>query len=258
MLGMAKRSRLRRVARWFFGGLAFLVLGVVVAGFVLNEPRPTGGVNEAGAGDSIARRIEAAIGQEAWGQTGAVAWTFNDSLQHLWDRERDFSRVRWDDYEVLLRGDASGVAFQNGARLRGDDAREALDHAHGRFINDSYWLNPFSKFFDPGVTRSVIETERGDALLMEFSSGGRTPGDAYVITTDESGRPTYWQMWVSIIPVGGVGCSWDDWVELSTGAMVATKHEFGMASLELSDVRGAETLAALVGEEDPFAALETP
>lgn len=236
--------------------LAVLVLALVATGFILNEARPNGGVNEAGAGDELARRIEAATGQEAWARTGAVEWTFRDSLHHLWDRERHFSRVRWDDFEVLLRGDASGVAFQNGSRLRGDEAREALDHAHARFINDSYWLNPFSKFFDAGVSRSLIETERGSALLMEFSSGGRTPGDAYAITTDDAGRPTYWQMWVSIIPIGGVGCSWTDWVELSTGAMVATKHEFGIGTLELSDVRGAENLGALLESDgDPFAPL---
>lgn len=253
---MAKGSRWRRIARWFFGVLAVLVLALVVTGFVLNEARPSGGVSEAGAGDTLARRIEAATEQEAWARTGAVEWTFHDSLHHLWDRERHYSRVRWDDFEVLLRGDASGVAFENGVRLHGEEARDALDHGHARFINDSYWLNPFSKFFDPGVSRSVIETERGNALLMEFSSGGRTPGDAYAITTDESGRPSYWQMWVSIIPVGGIGCSWDDWVELSTGAQVATTHVFGLATLQLSDVRGAETLSALLdSDEDPFAPL---
>lgn len=257
MAGMAKSSRLRRIARWFFGVLALLVVGVIVTGVVLHEPRPSGASGSASeAGDALARRIEAATGQDAWSRTGAVEWTFRDSLHHLWDRERHFSRVRWDGFEVLLRGDASGVAFENGRRLAGEEAREALDHAHARFINDSYWLNPFSKFFDPGVSRSVIDTERGTALLMEFASGGRTPGDAYAITVDENGRPTHWQMWVSIIPIGGVGCTWDGWEELSTGAFAATRHEFGIATLELSDVRGAESLSVLLdSDDDPFAPL---
>nr|MBK7066096.1 hypothetical protein [Deltaproteobacteria bacterium] len=62
-------------------------------------------------------------------------------------------------------------------------------------------------------------------------------------------------MWVSIIPIGGLEASWEGWTRLSTGALVATRHQMGPKRMELRDVAGAETLAALVPGADRLQAL---
>ena len=98
---------------------------------------------------------------------------------------------------------------------------------------------------------------REDALLVSFGSGGRTPGDAYLWTVGADGRPTAWRMWVSILPIGGLKVSWAGWTRLSTGAWVATEHALGPIDLCLTQVEGAASLAALLGDQpDPFAPLE--
>ena len=58
-------------------------------------------------------------------------------------------------------------------------------------------------------------------------------------------------MWVSILPVGGVSCTWESWTPLQTGAVISREHDFGPLTLALSEVRGAGTLADL-GEADAF------
>ncbi|MCO4745916.1 MAG: hypothetical protein KC912_14070 [Proteobacteria bacterium] len=232
---------------------AFLVLAVGGLALSLHQPRPATG-QQGEVADAFAHRIEAATGQQAWKELGAVQWRFADANDHLWDRSRELDRVRYDGVEVLLHvHDATGVATRNGQPLDGDDTSEALSKAQKLFYNDSYWLNPFSKLFDPGVTRSIIETDRGEALLVEFSSGGSTPGDAFAIYVDADGLPVYWEMWVSILPLGGVGTSWEGWQDLGGGALSATLHRVGPITFELTDVRAAGTLSEL--EEDPFAEL---
>jgi hypothetical protein len=250
----AKTSRIRRVLKWAGIGLALLVSAALLLALAMNQPRPETGVTGDPA-DELAHRVEAATGQPAWRELGAVEWNFGGRREHLWDRTRGYDRVRFGEHEVLLRvNDGTGVARRAGERLSGAVAREALSKAQSMFFNDSYWLNPFSKLFDQGVTRSLITTERGEALFIEFASGGSTPGDAYAITLDANGRPEYWEMWVSIIPIGGVGTTWDHWRDIGGGAMSAGAHEMGPVTLRLTHLRAAGTLGEL--EDDPFAELE--
>lgn len=202
----------------------------------------------------------AAVGGEAWARTGAVRWTFAGRHRHLWDRARGYARVRWDDVDARLRlGDRSGVVTRGGRRLEPEEARALLDEAYGRWVNDSFWLNPVVKVFDEGVRRELVELE-GDlpagasrqGLLVTYTSGGLTPGDAYLWIVDAQGRPLAWRMWVSIVPIGGLEVSWERWVTLGTGARVATLHRLGPLRLELTDVAGAADLSTLAAD-DPFA-----
>lgn len=252
---MARGGNRRRWLRWAAIALGVAVLGCVVTGLVLHRPRPEGGEGE--AADALARRMQQAVELEAWERTGAVQWTFAGSREHLWDRERGLTRVRWDEHEVLLRpGDRSGRAFTDGREVKGEARRELLDEAHAAWTNDAFWLNPLPKLFDPGVRRELVERDGdSEALLVTFTSGGRTPGDSYLWIPDTNGKPKAWRMWVSILPIGGLRTSWEGWKELETGALVATRHTFGPISLELTDVRGAESLEALA-PDDPFAPLE--
>ena len=68
---------------------------------------------------------------------------------------------------------------------------------------------------------------------MRYASGGVTPGDAYLWELDEEGLPHSYRMWVSIIPIGGVEATWEDWITLPSGALIATRHEIGPKTLLL-------------------------
>jgi hypothetical protein len=240
-----------------FGVVAgVLAVALAIAYVVLDEPRPVG--REGADAEALAARMERAVNVAAWEQTGAVRWTFAGQNEHLWDRARGFTRVRWDENEALLHeGGASGRAYRAGRELHGEEAREVREAAYARWINDSFWLNPIAKLRDPGVSRAVVTLPNGtDALLVSYASGGLTPGDAYLWIPGESGLPRAWKMWVSVIPVGGVGNTWEGWITLSTGAKIATRHAGPLGlTLELTDVEGAASVADLVDGPDPFAPL---
>lgn len=218
---------------------------------------PTG---EPGApADALAEKMQAAVEGAAWAETGAVQWVFAGRHRHLWDRRRHLARVEWDDATMAVVDiDARvGVAFEGEKRLIGDAAKDALDAAHAKWTNDAFWLNPVMKAFDPGTERQKIAAnDEGEVgLLVQYRSGGRTPGDAYLWRLGPENRPTRWQMWTSNIPVGGVEASWENWTQLETGAWVSTKHELPVFTLELTEVAGAATLEAL-RDDAPFAALD--
>ena len=231
-----------------------LIALIAVSYIIIDEPLPEG---ESGtAADALAEKMLTAINHEAWNNTGAVMWTFPGGHAHLWDKQRHLARVRWDDYEVLVRLDSvSGQAFSNGQRINdADKEQELVQQAWEYWVNDSFWLNAPNKAFDPGVERQVIRLEGGEeALLVTYTSGGVTPGDSYLWLLDEDGTPRAWKLWVGIIPLGGVAFSWEGWQTLSSGARIATLHQ-GLFTLEIGDLQSARSVEALLGE-DPFAGL---
>jgi hypothetical protein len=237
--------------------IAGAIFLVCVAGFLLlNESLPSGTTGS--EAEALAEKMLAAIGHEHWERTGAVSWTFRGVHHHLWDKQRHFARVRWDNYEVLVDlNRQTGIARREGAVLPPDEAAALVETAWKYWINDSFWLNPVSKIFDPGTTRQRISSnDQYDRLLVTYHSGGVTPGDSYLWIVDKNGLPAAWKMWVSIIPIGGVKISWENWITLSTGVKIATFHKHALFEIPLTNIRGAATLAELEPGEDPFAALE--
>ena len=235
---------------------AILILGIVgiaVAIYSMNEPRPEGIAGP--EADALARSMEAAVNKEAWDRTGAVRWSFFDQHHYVWDRKRGLVDIRWGDSRALFRtGDQTGRVWRQGKEQNPEDATEAIKTAYAYWINDSFWLNPVVKFFDPGVERSLVELDDGQrALLVTYTSGGVTPGDAYLWIPGPDGLPAAWRMWVQIIPIGGIEVTWEGWKELSTGAKVSTEHEgWGRLMTFITNVEGAEDLAALGVEPGLF------
>lgn len=223
--------------------------GIAIGVAAVSDERPSGTVG-AGA-DRLARELEASVSVDRWKQTGAVAWSFKGTRHHLWDKERNFVRVKTDDRTVWLDlASRRGVARVDGVKLAGEELAHALEDAYAAWANDSFWLNPLAKLFDEGVTRELVD---GDRLLVTYGSGGVTPGDSYLWQRPgPDKRPTSWRMWVSIIPVGGVEFSWERWRELATGAWVSTLHRSKLKDLELTGIRAARRLAELKEESGAF------
>jgi hypothetical protein len=249
---------MRRLARVLGSVLLVVVLLLLVTREALDAPRPVAGPGP--DGDALARRMEAAVNGEAWQKTGAVTWVFAGAHRHLWDRERGLDSVTMGEDRVLVDlGKQVGRAFHGEEPVEGRRGEKLVARAYAAWVNDSFWLNPVVKAFDEGVSRAVVVPTGEDAgkagLLVSYSSGGLTPGDAYLWLLDPDGTPSAWRMWVSVIPVGGVRASWEGWTTLATGARVSTRHQMGPATLELTEVAGASTLAELAPGPDPFAPL---
>jgi hypothetical protein len=247
----------RRIALGCLGAVVLAALGLAIAIALADEDRPTG--RPGPEAEALADRLEAAVGREAWERTGAIRWTFSiTGAHHLWDRERNWARVERGGSVVLvdLEEPTRGVATEGGVRLEGADAASRIRRGWEQWVNDSFWLVAPFKVRDPGTSRSIVEVDGQDALLVSYASGGVTPGDAYLWLLADDGTPRAWRMWVSVLPVGGVEVEWREWQPISTGARIA-RVRGGALEFRLDDVEGAETLAELVPGADPFEALAT-
>lgn len=247
---------MKKFLKWLVILLVSLFVILAIAGFILHESKPVG--NPSAEADALAKKMMMAVNKTAWDTTAVISWDFAGRQQYLWDKERHFVKVMWGDHTVLLHTKSvTGKAFTNGVEVTGDEANDLVQMAWRHFCNDSFWLNAVVKAFDPGTSRSLVETkDEKNVLMVSYESGGVTPGDAYAWILDENGLPTSYKMWVSIIPVGGVEFTWENWVTLDTGAKIATLHKSAVFDLEIRDVKGAASLAAYGLDEDPFVLLK--
>lgn len=238
-----------------------IFLGILIAAlFVLyllnNESLPKGKTGP--EADALAQKVLTAINKTAWDTTGAVSWNFAGRHEHLWDRDRHFAEVKWEDYRVLVNiNEISGVAYKGGEALADKTENDKLVRTAWEYwANDSFWLNAPAKVFDGGTSRSIVKLEDGsDGLMISYSSGGVTPGDSYLWILDENGLPKSYKMWVQIIPLGGAEATWEDWKTLSTGAKISGFHKLGPLEIEVSNVEGKATLLELTEGKDIFAEL---
>jgi len=246
---------MKKFFKWFFIGLAGLLLILTAIGFMAHESKPEG--TPSAEADALAQKMMAAVNKPAWDTTAIISWDFAGRQQYLWDKSRNFVKVMWDNNEVLLHTKSvTGKAFQKGAEVIGDKAKTLVSKAWSHFCNDSFWLNAVVKAFDEGTSRRLVKTgDDRDAMMVSYDSGGVTPGDSYAWILDDNGLPKSYKMWVNIIPIGGLEFSWEDWVTLDTGAKIATLHKSRIFDLKINDVKGAASLAAYGLTSDPFAAI---
>jgi hypothetical protein len=254
-----RRRSWLRLFLMFLGVLALvLVAGIGAIVLALRHTRPAEGTSGPEA-DELAHALERSVDKDAWDRTGAVRWTFTAMKhQHLWDKNRQLARVRWDDLEVLVDiNKKTGRAYRKGTEIQGAEVQGLVDKGYAFWANDSFWLNPVVKLFDPGVMRTVVTFDGGSrGLMVGYSSGGVTPGDQYMWIPGSDGRPAAWRMWVSVLPISGIEFRLGDWTRLSTGAQLATRHRTSLGlAIQLDDVAGAASLGELEPGPDPFAAI---
>jgi hypothetical protein len=204
--------------------LGFIVLAIIAIlvflRFYFNEKEPQG-VASSETGDMI-ELVYKNLNKPAWDSTQWVKWTFNKN-HYTWDKNQNKVKVLWVDLNTQ-----QGSAKKAGVSLSGKDADKAIKTAYSRFCNDSFWLTAPYKLTDAGTTPTLVTLSDGrKGLKISYNSGGVTPGDSYVWILNENGVPTSFKMWVSILPIGGIEGTWEDWQELSTGAKLATKHVIG-------------------------------
>ena len=222
------------------------LLFVMTVGQFLDKELPFG--IEGQAAEDLTERIEQSINKDGWDKTGIVAWTFAGG-RHIWDRNRKLHEYKRGEKRIQHSLDNRvGRVFQSGHWKKINPGSRLEQMAWDSWINDSFWLNPLSKLRDEGVKRALVGKNQ---LLVTYTAGGNTPGDSYVWTIDEDGRPTDWALWVSVIPIGGLSCTWESWVQLDTGAWIATTHDWGGFKLKLTELEGAYKWEELF-EDDPF------
>lgn len=215
--------------------LGILAIAGIIFLLVAHEPRPEG--TPGAPAEALAHRMQTAINIAAWDSSQAVRWSFAGQHDFVWDKDRHWASVRWGKYHALVRLDSiDGRVWKGDQEITNDKQRRKLiRRANFLWMNDSFWLNAPAKAFDAGTERSIVVQDGDTALLVTYTSGGATPGDAYLWLLDEQDRPKAWKMWVKIIPVGGLRFDWTDWQTTQTGALLAGKRR-GLATLSLDGI----------------------
>ncbi len=231
---------LKKIGKIVFGALLLLPVLAGILYAVYNEPLPKG-IRSKNA-DELAMKMLTALNYKAYKNTRFLEWSFANGKHHYrWDKDTDTVFVAWDDHKVKLdlKVPAKSSVAKDKTPLKGQEKEKLIKKATSFFNNDSFWMVAPFKVFDPGTERSIVTLKDGtQALLVTYTSGGDTPGDSYLWKLRPNGFPISFKMWVSIIPLGGIEASWDDWQVTESGAFLPNKHCIGPITLEIGDVRG--------------------
>lgn len=221
-----------RIVKKIFLALVVISLGLVLVIQWFSKPLP-----ESIAGpeaDGLARDVQEALNITGYKALNEIQFSFRDH-HYLWNKAEERVLVSWEDYQVdlILSETENSKVLQGGKESNRIDL---IDKAKAYFFNDSYWLVAPFKFFDPGVVRSLVETNDGSkALLITHTSGGVTPGDSYLWYFDENLIPTHFELWVSIIPIKGVSATWSSWVSKQE-VLFSSFHKLGPLEITIGDL----------------------
>lgn len=226
------------LGKFLLGIVVTLLIVFTVVYLAYNEPVPKGA--DSSKADVLARKMLTALNYEAYQNTRYLSWTFPGGHHYVWDKDQYNVEVSWSDVQVQLnlkQPDASVVTI-DGKPYSNNDKTDYIETALSYFHNDSFWVVAPYKVFDEGVTRSIAQNEAGEeGLLVTYTSGGTTPGDSYLWHLDENGRPKGYQMWVDIIPIGGLYASWDNWETMDSGIPLATLHSLLVLDIDIKNLK---------------------
>nr|WP_299361874.1 hypothetical protein [Winogradskyella sp.] len=240
---MPKTSKTKRILKIIGGIIIFLTLpSLLFFGFLYiryHEDLPIG--TKGPEADQLAIKMLEALNEEAYLNTDYLEWTFKGQHHYKWYKTDKTCEVSWDEITVILdleNNDHSKV-FAGQQEYNGIEKNDYINKAEAYFNNDSFWLVAPYKVFDPGTERRLVTTEDGEnALLVTYTSGGTTPGDSYLWHFDDSGKPKSYQMWVDILPIGGLEATWDQWIITESGALLPTFHKLLVLELDMGEVKG--------------------
>ncbi|TXE07894.1 hypothetical protein ES711_10715 [Gelidibacter salicanalis] len=233
----------KKILKIIAGIIIFLTLpSLLLFGFVYfkyNEDVPTGTKGQ--QAEQLATKMLHALDHDAYKNTNYLEWTFKKRHHFKWNKAENTCEVYWKDYKVTLdlNSPSNSKVFQNEQIIEGKEGQELIDKALSYFNNDSFWVVAPYKVFDAGTERQVVTLDNGSkALLVTYNSGGTTPGDSYLWHLEDTGKPNSFQMWVDILPIGGLEASWSDWTTTDSGAHLPTFHKFLVFGIEITDVVG--------------------
>ena len=235
-----------------------IVIGVIlIALFILvkvvSEDRPESTPSK--DADAMAESMLDALGKPAWDSLKLLKWTFRGTNHYVWDKQSNIAEISWGENRVLMDlNTLKANAWTNGTTVADQQLNELKDKAWANWCNDSWWMFAPFKAFDPGTTRSIVEDVKHGkyGLMVTYDSGGVTPGDSYLWHLDENYLPIGYKMWVSILPVGGLYFTWEDWKAYEPGVMLASTRKGKIATLDLENVATGSTFRDLGLSEDPF------
>ncbi|RPH54864.1 hypothetical protein EHM82_06250, partial [bacterium] len=113
--------------------------------------------------EQVAQEVMDALGgKQAWDDTRFLRFTFVGRRTHWWDKQTGRHRLEGQTQDgkkfVVLENvnTKEGMAWIDGQKAEGDQAKELVERAYAAWINDTYWLLMPYKLQDPGVNLSYV------------------------------------------------------------------------------------------------------
>lgn len=239
--------------------LCLMICACFVACATLSAPLPKG--QKGAQAEQLAQKVLTALNAQAFFAAEGATWQFRDH-HYVWHKTLNRVRLQLED-ELFVYVDLNlqkGWAFEAQQRLEPKAESEAVKKAIKAFNNDSFWAFAPFKINDLGTQRALVKSlpaypadkqlndkqstdkQLNDkhtgtpSLLVFYESGGSTPGDHYLWHLDQQYRPYEWQMWVSIIPIGGTSSRWAQWKQTKSGAWVAQEHNLSFITFEVKNI----------------------
>ncbi len=238
---MVMKKKTKKALKIIVGAVVFITLPTLLLfGFLYfkyNEDLPKGIENE--YANALANKMLNALNHEAYKATDYIEFTFNKRHHYKWNKKENTCVVYWKNYKVNLdlNEPSKSDVFKNNLKLK-EAPSKYIKKAYDYFNNDSFWLVAPYKVYDAGVTRKTVTLKNNElALLVTYTSGGSTPGDAYLWKLDPNGKPISYKMWTSILPINGLEASWNHWKITETKAQLPTFHKLMVLGLEISDLK---------------------
>ena len=188
----------------------------------------------------LAHKVLKAIKHEKYKKTENIEWSFAGKRSFKWNKKNHIVDVSWDSIRVNLYPEAKekSTVFINNKQQEKVN-KKLINKAWNIFNNDSFWLVAPHKLFDDGVIRSIEIIDNKEALRVTYTSGGTTPGDAYVWILDENYVPKSYQMYLKNGRMNGTPATWEDWITTESGTLLPTNHTFEKGGkLSMGTVKG--------------------
>lgn len=236
--------------------LSLILLILAIAAFVaikyFSEEKPIG-VSGSEA-DELADNMLQQLNIAAYDTISYINFEFfGGGHKYFWDKKNNMVIIRWDDNKVVLNTKSQeSRSYVSGNEVLGDDNQKLKDKAWSYWCNDSFWLVAPYKVYDAGTERKIVDVEEGaHGLMIEYLSGGVTPGDSYLWILDENYMPTGFKMWTQILPVKGLYTNWDEWNDYN-GAKLCITHKLAGKKVSMENVKVGSSYLEFGYDSDPF------
>lgn len=198
----------------------------------------------ASSGNETADKLAQSAGLKDFDKITQLEFTFNVDKDSVTATSRHWKWMPKTN-DVVFYGEKDSVAFK-----RYDTSTTQLRELNGQFTNDEYWLIfPFHLVWDKGMTMTdngkSIAPVTGDSLnkitINYNKTDGFTPGDMYVIYTDDNNKINEWEFHKGGSADPSLMTTWEDY-ENYDGLKLATNHRSkdGSFRLYFTDVQAGE------------------